>query len=86
MKIKFSKEREEILNMVSTIVITASGDKYYHMPYWYKKTKEEGIYEELNYDHLPQDLKDAIILQKEYVTIVPPKLIMILPKKDCYEK
>ncbi len=60
MKIKFPKEQTELLNNIGTIVNTAEGSTYRHLPFWFKETDEEGIYELFTFEQLPDELIDII--------------------------
>lgn len=71
MRIKFSKEVFEFLNTQS-VITDNNGDKYFYMPHWLKQSKDNPLtFEMLGWDHLPQELKDA--LRKERERIDPPR-------------
>ena len=60
MKIKFSKELTDLLDNIGTIVHTSEDDIYRHIPFWFKETDEEGIYELLTFEQLPNELNELI--------------------------
>lgn len=59
-KVKLSKEQADLLNDMGTIVNTADGGVYRFLPYWFKESKEDGVYESFLLGHLPDELVDAI--------------------------
>ena len=59
MKVKLSKSQRKLLKKGSCL-ITGKGDTFYYLPYWYKKTNEKGVYEEITYDHLPNELSELL--------------------------
>jgi hypothetical protein len=67
-RLKLTEPQEEFLNIAGSVVTTASGNTYYHMPFWYRKTDAPGIYDVLDLDHVPQELKEAIIDLRETIT------------------
>lgn len=43
-----------------TTFVGANGFKWYYMPFWFKETKEEGVFEEFSFDELPENFKQAL--------------------------
>ena len=60
MKLKFSKEQTDLFNQVGTIVNTANGNIYRYLPFWFKETEQEGVYELLTFEQLPDELIETI--------------------------
>lgn len=60
MKIKFPKEQISIFDQLGTIVNTEDGNTYRYLPFWFKETDEEDVYEVLTFDQLPDDLIESI--------------------------
>jgi hypothetical protein len=58
-KVKFSKEQIDLLN-TGTIVTTASGETYRYLPYWFRETNEEGVYELFTFEKLTDELIETI--------------------------
>jgi len=56
MRVKFSKEQTDWFDQVSSVINTASGDTYQYLPYWFKKTDEEGVYDIIPFEMLPGEL------------------------------
>jgi hypothetical protein len=65
MEVKFTKEQTDFLNKISTIVHMTSGSTYRHIPFWFKETEEEGVYELLTFEHLPDELTEALKNMRE---------------------
>ena len=55
MKVKITKEQQELLN-TGTIVSTPENVAYYYLPFWYKKTEDEDVFEIIPLGKLPDDL------------------------------
>ena len=53
-KIKLSQKESNLLN--NGTVISVGGNTYRYLPFWYKDTDEEGVYEEYSFEELPYDL------------------------------
>ena len=60
MKVKFPKEQVDLFNNIGTIVNTTSGKTYRYLPYWFRETDEEGVFELFTLDRLPDELIDTI--------------------------
>ena len=60
MKVKFPKEQTDLFNNIGTIVNTAEGSVYRHLPFWFKETEEEGVYELFTFEKLPDELIETI--------------------------
>ena len=60
MKIKLTKEQTSFLNESCTIINTPKGDVYMYLPFWYKKTDMDNVFEELSFDKLPSDFKKEL--------------------------
>ena len=59
MKVKFSKEQIDLFN-IGTIINTADGSIYRYLPFWFKETDEEGVYELFTFEQLPDELIETI--------------------------
>lgn len=60
-KIKLPKEFIDTMMSHSTMIFTADGSEYSFLPFWFKKTKDESVYEMHSlYQKLPKDLEDKI--------------------------
>ena len=60
MKLKIEKSQSNFLQEMGTEITTPNGEKYFYMPFWFKQTEEEGVYELLTFDHLPKDVIELI--------------------------
>jgi len=60
MKVKFPKEQTDLFNQIGTIVTTANGNTYQYLPFWFKKTEQEDVYELLTFENLPDELIETI--------------------------
>ncbi len=60
MKVKFPKEQIDLFNNIGTIVTTEEGSTYKYLPFWFKETDEEGVYELFKFEQLPNELIDTI--------------------------
>lgn len=60
MKVKFPKEQTDLFNNVGTIVNTAEGSTYRYLPFWFKETNEEDVYELFTFEQLPNELIETI--------------------------
>lgn len=63
MKVELSKSQIELLEM-GTKIKGQGGTVYYFLPYWYKSTNQQGVYEEINWDELPEGIKKYIENQR----------------------
>jgi hypothetical protein len=64
MRVKVKKSVAEFIEDTGNCM-TTHGNRYFYIPFWFKKTDEEGIYEEYFLDDLPQELIDAIKFFRE---------------------
>ena len=64
MKVKLTKEQQELLNTFST-VLRNSDTTYMYMPYWFKSTDEANVFEILTFEKLPKDLIQMITVERE---------------------
>ena len=64
MKTNLSKEQQELLKR-GTVVNTPNGETYYHLPYWYKQTKIENLFDEMFINEIPKELIRLIELKRE---------------------
>jgi len=77
MKIKLTKEQQELLNN-GNVVITSEGNEYLNLPFWYKREKN-GLFSVFLLDEPPKDLfyclvntpMYALISKKNYVKRKP---------------
>jgi len=60
MKVKFPKEQTDLFNQIGTIVNTANGSTYRYLPFWFKETDQEDVYELLTFEKLPDELIELI--------------------------
>jgi len=60
MKVKFPKEQTDLFNNIGTIVNTAEGRVYRYLPFWFKETEEEDVYELFTFEQLPDELIESI--------------------------
>lgn len=58
MKLKINKPQRKFLKRMSKVM--TKDYEYYHIPFWYRDNKD-GTFDQLSFDCLPEDLKDAII-------------------------
>lgn len=56
MKVKFPKEQTDLFNNIGTIVNTSEGSVYRYLPFWFKETEEEDVYELFTFEQLPDEL------------------------------
>lgn len=59
-KVRFPKEQVDLLDSMGTIVYTASGETYRHLPHWFRETDVEGVFELFTFENLPDELIDTI--------------------------
>ena len=71
MKIKISKEQQELLH-TGIMVITNENVIYRYLPFWYKETEDEDLFEEIPLGKLPEDLVKVIKIERERL-LIPPK-------------
>lgn len=60
MRVKFPKEQTDLFNQIGTIVNTANGNTYRYLPFWFKETDQENVYELLTFEKLPDELIETI--------------------------
>jgi len=60
MKVKFPKEQIDLFNQIGTIVNTANGNTYRYLPFWFKETEQEDVYELLTFEKLSDELIETI--------------------------
>lgn len=65
MKVKFPKEQIDLFNNIGTIVNTAEGSVYRYLPFWFKETEEEGVYELFTFEQLPDEFIEIIAKEHE---------------------
>lgn len=61
MEILLTPDQESTLWHFSKTIMTDSGDKYFSFPY-FLKCKKDGLYERLNFDQLPEEVKDKLLI------------------------
>ena len=64
MKAKLSKEQQALLN-TGTIVSTPENVTYHYLPFWYKETEDEDMFEIIPLGKLPEDLVRVIDVTRE---------------------
>lgn len=57
--ISFPKEQSDLLKSAALIITIETGEKFYHLPYFYKDLGDNK-YEVFRKDELPDDMKDII--------------------------
>ena len=60
MEIKFLKEQTYLFDQIGTIVNTVNGNTYRYLPFWFKETHKENVYEIFTFERLPDELIEAI--------------------------
>lgn len=63
-KITLTKQQIEMLETGSKVK-TKEGYTWYYIPYWYKSTNEQGVYEEYSFQELPEGMKTYLNNLKE---------------------
>ena len=63
MKVKITKEQQELLN-TGTIVSTPENVTYHYLPFWYKETEDEDVFEIIPLGKLPDDLAKMIKVER----------------------
>ena len=71
MKIKISKEQQKLLH-TGIMVTTNENVIYRYLPFWYKETEDEDLFEEIQLGKLPEDLVKVIKIERERL-LIPPK-------------
>uniref|UniRef100_A0A6M3LX62 Uncharacterized protein n=1 Tax=viral metagenome TaxID=1070528 RepID=A0A6M3LX62_9ZZZZ len=56
MKVKFSKEQLSLFDQLGTIITTSKGHIYQYIPFWFKTTQEEDIFELFTFEELPDEV------------------------------
>lgn len=59
-KVKLEKEVVSFLEDRGTIVYSKEGICFFNIPFWYKETEKDGVFEEFNFHDLPEDVKETI--------------------------
>lgn len=59
-KIKLTKEESELFDNLGIIVTLKNGDIYKFLPFWFKETKEDSIFEAHSFERVPEELKEHI--------------------------
>lgn len=83
MKIKLTKEQTELFQKMSTTITTSRGESFMGIPNWYRETDEEGVYEVLSYENLPNDAKNILNVNPYLlpgVVYTPRRIIRIVSK------
>jgi hypothetical protein len=60
MKIKLTSQQAKFLREFSHRVVTESGDKWSYFPYWWHETDEPNVFDSVDIDNLPEEVKDVI--------------------------
>ena len=79
MKIKLTKEQQELLN-AGTIVNTPENGTYHYLPFCYKETKDKNLFEIISPEKLPKDFFRLIGIIQE------PNTNVSLPTDKCIEE
>ena len=56
----FNKDFWDVFKANSTMVMTKDEKRYYLFPFWMEEVDEQGMVCQYSFEHLPQDLRDAI--------------------------
>jgi hypothetical protein len=56
----FRLTQEQIILLKSGTAINVSGQTFYSLPFWYKETNKEGIFEIIKFGDEPEPLKSAL--------------------------
>lgn len=59
MRIKLTKEQQELLSSMGSVVKTEKA-VYQYLPFWYKETEDEDVFEQFTFQKLPDDLVKTI--------------------------
>lgn len=62
-KLILSKEQIELLNIGTKLRLDST---YYYLPFWFKATEEEGVFECFSLEHLPKELVDYLPKMRNY--------------------
>lgn len=65
MRVKLGKNISKFLERNGTQVFTPPDNEYYCIPFLYKKTEIPGVYEEIPFEKVPDDLKQVLGFLKE---------------------
>lgn len=65
-KVQLSKDQRALLYLGTKIVVNGGDITYHYLPFWFKSTEEEGIFECFDYGHAPKELIDFINKEREY--------------------
>lgn len=57
-KKKLPKETIDLLKGMGSVVLL--GKTFYFLPFWFKETEEDGVFEIIHPDNLPKELIDAL--------------------------
>lgn len=63
MEILLTPDQVSALNHFADVIVTEKGDKYYYFPYWHKPS-ENGMYDRLRFDQLPEEVKDKLLMKQ----------------------
>ncbi len=79
-KVKLTEDQTAFLNGNCTIINTSdgvdAGDVYMYLPFWYKKTDVDNVFEVLSFDALPSDLKKELNERRNPNDIPSPEPII----------
>lgn len=57
-------QQTDFIEKCGTHVITENGENWFYLPHWYKK-EDTNVFTEVNFENLPQYVKDIIIKNRE---------------------
>ena len=62
-EIKLTNKQAELIHTGSHAIV--NGNAYYFLPFWFKQTDKENVFELHYLDHLPDELKEVISKSRE---------------------
>lgn len=80
MRVKLEESVIELFDSLASKVNTDTN--YYYMPYWFRQTDEEGIYEIVRFERLPQDVKDLVHGERNISKETQRELTVDIMRKD----
>lgn len=64
MKIKLTSQQTKFIREFSHHVVTPNGDKWFYFPFWWHETDEQNVFDSVDIDNLPEEVKDVIKLMR----------------------
>lgn len=63
MTILLTQDQQSTIRTTCDLLVAQNGDRYYHMPYFLKEGVN-GMFERLNFDALPESVKEQLLTAK----------------------